>query len=601
MSSQSAVPSGVQVSNPMHLLFLDEECPSCGQAIPPDKLEEIKGKIASKERERTVVITTALQSDFQRERTATEDRHREQLNEWQQSFTAANEGKRAADESITALREQMVQLTQDNAHKIEVAKQEAKDEADQVAAGKLAEMTTAHRDAEEALAERIAQAEAATEAAKEETKKAVDDAVAEKLAEAQVARQQAEVVLQAQLAEALAATEAAKAETTAAVSAAVAEKLAEARSERETAELALQQRIVDAEAATQAAKDETKKAVDAAVAENLAEMKKAHEDTEAALQKRVATAEAEVEEAKKSSSEVIATATARATEAEKNLVDLREQQAALLAKNLDEQREILDKDKEAALNAQAAKSFEETQGLTNKVAELQRALEKKSNEELGEGAEVDLFEALKAQYPDDQISRVKRGEPGGDILHTVVVQGRECGTIIYDSKNHKAYRSEHVSKLRVDQIAANADHAVLSTHKFPQGTGQLHILDGVILANPARVVMVAGLLRKHIVQVYTLKLSSIERESKTEALYNFITSERCNLLFKQVDGKAAELIELQARELRWHQNHWKKQGETFRAIQKSNAEIENEICIIIGTADCEAELENNAGLSEVEA
>ena len=601
MSSQSAVPSGVQVSNPMHLRFLDEECPSCGQAIPPDKLEEIKGKIASKERERTVVITTALQSDFQRERTATEDRHREQLNEWQQSLTAANEGKRAADESITALREQMVQLNQDNAHKIEVAKQETKNEADRVAAGKLAEMTTAHRDAEAALAERIAQAEAATEAAKEETKKAVDDAVAEKLAEAQVARQQAEVVLQAQLAEALAATEAAKAETTAAVSAAVAKKLAEARSERETAELALQQRIVDAEAATEAAKDETKKAVDAAVAENLAEMKKAHEDSEAALQQRVATAEAEIEEAKKSSSEVIATATARATEAEKNLVDLREQQAALLAKNLEEQREILDKDKEAALNAQAAKSFEETQGLTNKVAELQRALEKKSNEELGEGAEVDLFEALKAQYPDDQISRVKRGEPGGDILHTVVVQGRECGTIIYDSKNHKAYRSEHVSKLRVDQIAANADHAVLSTHKFPQGTGQLHMLDGVILANPARVVMVAGLLRKHIVQVYTLKLSSIERESKTEALYNFITSERCNLLFKQVDGKAAELIELQARELRWHQNHWKKQGETFRAIQKSNAEIENEICIIIGTADCEAELENNAELSEVDA
>ena len=48
-------------------------------------------------------------------------------------------------------------------------------------------------------------------------------------------------------------------------------------------------------------------------------------------------------------------------------------------------------------------------------------------------------------------------------------------------------------------------------------------------------------------------------------------------------------MELQAKELRWHQNHWKKQGETFRAIQKSNAEIENEICIIIGTAEDEAD------------
>jgi hypothetical protein len=133
---------------------------------------------------------------------------------------------------------------------------------------------------------------------------------------------------------------------------------------------------------------------------------------------------------------------------------------------------------------------------------LTRDLEKKTNEELGEGAEVDLFEALREEFPVDNLKRVKKGEPAADIVHVVILQGRECGTIVYDSKNHKQYRTDHVAKLRVDQLAHDADHAILSTHKFPQGTRQLHTIDGILLANPARVVQLAILLRRHLVQVY---------------------------------------------------------------------------------------------------
>ncbi len=256
---------------------------------------------------------------------------------------------------------------------------------------------------------------------------------------------------------------------------------------------------------------------------------------------------------------------------------------------------MLEKDKADALNAQAAKSFAEHQKLTVKVGELTRALEKKSNEELGEGAEVDLYEALKSEFPEDRITRVKKGEPGGDILHVVVAKGRDCGTIIYDSKNHKAYRSEHVAKLKVDQLAANAEHAILSTHKFPQGTGQLHMIDGVVLANPARVVLLAKLVRRHLIQVSDLRLSSTERDSKTEALYTYITSEQCSLLFQRVGSKAGELIELQEKEIKWHKLNWTKQGETLREIQKTNAELENEISIIVGTAAEQDEVDEALG------
>ncbi len=87
--------------------------------------------------------------------------------------------------------------------------------------------------------------------------------------------------------------------------------------------------------------------------------------------------------------------------------------------------------------------------------------------------------------------------------------------------------------------------------------------DGVLLANPARVVAVVTLIRQHMVQTHTLRLSSAEREEKTAALYAFITSERCAQLLDRIEKQAEDLLELQNKEMRWHKNDWEKQGEAY--------------------------------------
>ena len=220
-------------------------------------------------------------------------------------------------------------------------------------------------------------------------------------------------------------------------------------------------------------------------------------------------------------------------------------------------------------------------GLGQKIL-LQRALEKKTSEELGEGAEIDLFEALRAEFPDDDITRFAKGAPGADIRHVVKLRGQECGTIIYDSKNHKAFRSEHVAKLRSDQLAAKAEHAILSLHKFPEGTRQLHQRDGVLLGNPARVVALANLLRQHIIQVHTMRLSGIEREKKTVALYDFITSEQYVQLVRRIEERTNDLLKEQEKEVKWHEAHWRREGEALRSIQKAEADIENAVAGILG-------------------
>jgi hypothetical protein len=577
MSSQSVVPSATNFDLPPHFRIDDDLCPSCEQPIPPEKLAEIKGKIASKERERVLEIKADLESRHQLEITQAEQDAEQRLNE-----------KLLAAENIRKEQATAWQMALDEA--AEAAKAEGKREADAVAAEKLAEAQNARTESESAFQAKIVEAERVAEEAKTSKQEAVDAAVAAKLAEAKSARTASEAALQAKIVEAERVADEAKSSKQEAVDTAVAAKLTEAQNARTESETALQAKIVEAERIAEEAKASKQEAVDTAVAAELAEAQNLRTASEAALQAKILEAEKQkalTNETLLANQVEIAAANIKATEAASQLSLLKAEHESAITKRLAEEREILEKDKEEAVNAERAKNFEENQKLSGKVADLTRDLEKKTNEELGEGAEVDLFEALKEEFPGDNIKRVKKGEPGADIVHVVVLQGRDCGTIVYDSKNHKQYRTDHVAKLRVDQLAHDADHAILSTHKFPQGTRQLHAIDGVLLANPARVVQLAILLRRHLVQVHTLRLSNVERESKTEALYGFITSEKCTLLFGSVEGRADELLTLQEKEITWHRTNWKNQGEKLRAIQKAKADLDNEISLIVGTSPAE--------------
>ena len=298
---------------------------------------------------------------------------------------------------------------------------------------------------------------------------------------------------------------------------------------------------------------------------------------EAAMQEKLARAEqAKIE------------AETKAAAAQQQLLSLQETHEAQLAQRLQEQREALERAQTEAINAEKSAAFEDKMKLSTKVEDLQRTLDKKTAEELGEGAEIDLFELLKRQFEGDRIERINRGQPGADILHVVIHNGKECGKIIYDSKNHNAWRNDFVTKLAADQMAAKAEHAILSTRKFPTGTRHLHVQDGVILASPSRVVAVVQIVRQHLLQTHMLRLSDEARTQKTAALYSFITSERCNDLFARIDTHTDDLLEMQVKEKKAHEHMWKRQGELLRSVQKVRAELCNEIESIIGTAEtCE--------------
>ena len=292
------------------------------------------------------------------------------------------------------------------------------------------------------------------------------------------------------------------------------------------------------------------------------------------------------EERKKSRAAVAAasaeTARLRA-EADQRLAEQRAHDDDVLKARLREQRDALDKATVEAINAEKAKAFTDRQKLEARLAQLQRQVAHNAAAELGEGAELNLYEQLRDEFPGDTIVSVKRGQSGADLVHTVIENGRECGHIVYDSKSRAAWRNSYVSRLLDDKIAAKADHAVLVTRVFPAGQAQLYVQDGVIVANPARVLALAQMIRKHVVQQATLRLSDEARAENTMRLYDFITSDRCSVLLEQIGTVSDKLLDLDVKEHRAHTATWKQRGQLIREIQQARGTLVTEIDLVLTT------------------
>lgn len=441
------------------------------------------------------------------------------------------------------------------------AEKERIEAAAAVTIGELREET------EQALEKASAEADARVEAALAEGRKAAEADLRQQVAAAEKAKTEAEEAAARKLAE----SEEQKREALERLQAAEAEQATVIGELREETEKALKKASAEADARVEAATAEGRKLAEADLREQVAAAQQAKDEVAEAAARQLA----ESEEQKRQ-----AVARLEAVEADRdNQVTAR----------VREVRDALEKDKAEALAEAKAANDAETRKLTGQLEDLQRKLEKQRAAELGEGAEVKLFDALRAEFPGDDIRRVPKGVSGADVLHTVMHNGQDCGTIIYDSKNTGAWRNDYVAKLIQDQTAAKADYAVLSTLKFPAGATQVAVRDGVVVVNPARAVVIVGIIRRQMLQAHTLRLSNTGRATKRDELFEFITSERCAHLLGRIDTESDALLELQATEKRAHDNHWRKEGTLLRSLQKAKAELDVEIASIIGTRDAEEE------------
>ena len=256
-------------------------------------------------------------------------------------------------------------------------------------------------------------------------------------------------------------------------------------------------------------------------------------------------------------------------------------------RELTQQRQVLENDSREALLRQQCESNRKIESIQKKLQQVEKQLQNKTANELGDGAEIDLFEALRENFPTDQITRVRKGSVGADIHFDVLYKGTYSGRIIIESKNRQDWKAEYVTKLRQDQVEASAEHAILATTFFPKGKKEMCIESDVIVISPGRVVYVIQLLRNAMVTMHVKGLSMKERATKMSRLYGLITSESYSRKFAEAGRLAKELLEVDVQEKTAHDNVWKRRGSLTKRVQSVLREVETEVSAVIESIDDE--------------
>ncbi len=251
------------------------------------------------------------------------------------------------------------------------------------------------------------------------------------------------------------------------------------------------------------------------------------------------------------------------------------------AKELANQRLLLEADKKSVLLKQQGEFSRERETMQAKLLQFEKQLQKKTANELGDGAEIDLYETLREHFPTDKINRVQKGQAGVDIRHEVLYKGSSCGRIVIDSKNRQGWKWDYITKLRQDQTQDGAEHAILATTVFPAGKKEMCIESGVILVSPQRAVYVVQLLRNAMVTMHIKGLSIRERSTKMTRLYKLITSEPYSQRFAEAGKLAEEILELDVEEKKTHDNVWRKRGSLAKRVQNVLREVETDVSAVI--------------------
>lgn len=161
--------------------------------------------------------------------------------------------------------------------------------------------------------------------------------------------------------------------------------------------------------------------------------------------------------------------------------------------------------------------------LQRTIDDLQRRAHVGSQQLQGEAQEARLKDLLAQAFPQDRIEEVAKGTTGADVLQRVVVDGRDCGTIIWESKRTKAWADDWLSKLRDDQRAAGAACAVIVSQALPSDVKRFGARDGVWVAGWEYATALATVLRAGLVDVAAARRSSEGRGEKMQMLYAYLT------------------------------------------------------------------------------
>jgi hypothetical protein len=258
-----------------------------------------------------------------------------------------------------------------------------------------------------------------------------------------------------------------------------------------------------------------------------------------------------------------------------------------IARKMDEQRkEIVAETKKEEAEQQRLKMQEKDKlvdMMKRQVDELKRKVEQGSMQIQGEVQEDDLKDLLATTFVTDEISDVATGAKGADLVQEINAKvGESVGTIIWESKNTKAFSEGWISKLKSDQGLVKADIAILVTQVLPKNMNGFGLRNGVWVVSYAHIIPLVNALRIQLIEVSKVKLSLVGRDEKMNLLYKYLSGPQ----FKnRIENIVMAFVNMKAdldTEKRSFNRIWNKREKEIEKVIMSTSNMYGDLQGIIG-------------------
>lgn len=207
------------------------------------------------------------------------------------------------------------------------------------------------------------------------------------------------------------------------------------------------------------------------------------------------------------------------------------------------------------------------QELRKQAEELKRRASLGSQEAQGEVLEDMLEKMLQESFPMDGLEEISKGTKGADILQKVVDKGgKEVGSILWESKNTKAWQKSWLAKARADKRSSNAGVVVIVTVTMPLEVENFGLVDGVWVASRHAVEGLATALRISLLELIRAKGMSQHKDKKAEIIWNYLTGNEFKYRIEAIVEAWSNMQQELEKERRWMETKWARQDKNIRQV-----------------------------------
>jgi hypothetical protein len=162
--------------------------------------------------------------------------------------------------------------------------------------------------------------------------------------------------------------------------------------------------------------------------------------------------------------------------------------------------------------------------------------------------------------------------------------GADCGILLWETKNTKAWSAQWIPKLKDDMIETRATIAILVSVVLPEEVSRFGQVDGVWVSDPLSAIPLAAAMRQQLVALDRERQSSVGKNEKMELLYHYLAGSEFRQKIEGIVEAFTAMQDQVNRERRAMEKNWKEREKQIERVIKNTVGLYGDMQGIIGGA-----------------